>query len=235
MFTSLSLFKNDLIESLPLIMNGLANTLLLAIVISILGLIGGIVVFYFEIRKHTIIKRFSDAYISFFIGTPLLVILFLIYYGLPQYGFGPSAFVVAVICFTFNISAYNAAYLSTAYRGLDKSELEAATAQGFSNFQVYRYIILPQTFSTSVPALTNQVIGNLKDTSIVFLIGYTDFFARMQELASSNFQFFYAYTFTAMVYVLLVSIIILIAHRMEKRLRIESVEDSLSNKAKMTF
>jgi polar amino acid transport system permease protein len=71
---------------------------------------------------------------------------------------------------------------------------------------------------TSIPALTNQVISNIKDSSIAFLIQYTEFFARVQELASSNFQFFKAYLFAALVYLVLVSIVVLAARIVQKRL-----------------
>jgi ABC-type amino acid transport system permease subunit len=125
-----------------------------------------------------------------------------------------------VIGFTLNVAAYNAAYLKTAFNGLDKTQLEAARAQGFKPSQVFRLITLPQVLRTSVPALTNQVIGNLKDSSITFLIQYTEFFARMQELASTNFQFFKAYLLTALVYLLLVSVIVLVARMIERRVLI---------------
>jgi polar amino acid transport system permease protein len=127
---------------------------------------------------------------------------------------------VAVIGFTLNVAAYNAAYLKTAFNGLDKTQLEAARAQGFKPSQVFHLITLPQVLRTSVPALTNQVIGNLKDSSITFLIQYTEFFARMQELASTNFQFFKAYLLTALVYLFLVSVIVLVARRIERRVLI---------------
>ena len=151
---------------------------------------------------------------------PLIVLLFLMYYGLPQWGLRLNPFTVAVIGFTLNVAAYNAAYLKTAFNGLDLTQLEAARAQGFSPLQTFRLIILPQVLRTSVPALTNQVIGNFKDTSITFLIQYTEFFARMQELASSNFQFFKAYSLTALVYLLLVSVIVLVARVIERRVLI---------------
>jgi polar amino acid transport system permease protein len=124
------------------------------------------------------------------------------------------------IGFTFNVAAYNAAYLKTAFNGLDLSQIEAASAQGFGSYQIFRLITLPQVLRNSVPALTNQVIGNLKDSSIVFLIQYTEFFARMEQLASTNFQFFKAYLLTALVYLLLVTVIVLIARSIEKRLAI---------------
>jgi polar amino acid transport system permease protein len=219
---SWSTFERDLLEQMPLILTGLVNTLQLAVTISITGFILGIFVFYLTVSKNKYVRNTINAYISFFIGMPLIVLLFLMYYGLPQWGVRLSPFTVAVIGFTLNVAAYNAAYLKTAFNGLDVSQIEAATAQGFRPSQIFRLITLPQVLRSSVPALTNQVIGNLKDSSIVFLIQYTEFFARMQELASTNFQFFKAYLLTALVYLALVSVIVLLARSIEKRLLIPS-------------
>ena len=210
-------FERDLLEQMPLILAGLSNTLQLAVVISVTGFLLGVFVFYLTLSKNVLIRNAINSYISFFIGMPLIVLLFLMYYGLPQWGVRLNPFTVAVIGFTLNVAAYNAAYLKTAFNGLDKTQLEAARAQGFRPSQVFCLITLPQVLRTSVPALTNQVIGNLKDSSITFLIQYTEFFARMQELASTNFQFFKAYLLTALVYLLLVSIIVLVARMIERR------------------
>lgn len=213
-------FLRDLLEQMPLILDGLELTLLLTVVISISGLLMGIVVFYFSLSHHAWMRRAIQAYISFFIGMPLIVLLFLMYYGLPQWGVSLSPFMVAVIGFTCNVGAYNAAYMTTAYNGLDYSELEAARSQGFSRLQIFRFISLPQVLRLSVPALTNQVVNNLKDSSVAFLIQYSEFFARVQELAATNFQFFRAYLFAALVYLALVSLIVLAARRIEKRVAI---------------
>lgn len=218
-----SAFTRDLFEQMPLILAGLGQTVILAGVISISGLLLGIVVFYLSQSHFTWIRRSIQAYISFFIGMPLIVLLFLMYYGLPQWGLSLSPFMVAVIGFTFNVAAYNAAYLTTAYNGLDHSEIEAARAQGFNHLQVFQFITLPQLLRLSVPALTNQVICNLKDSSVAFLIQYTEFFARVQELAATNFQFFSAYSFAALVYLALVSIIVLAARVIERKVVIPGV------------
>ena len=215
-------FERDLLEQMPLILAGLANTLQLAVIISITGFVLSIVVFYLTLSKNKLIRNATNSYISFFIGMPLIVLLFLMYYGLPQWGVRLNPFAVAIIGFTFNVAAYNAAYLKTAFNGLDQTQIEAATAQGFRPLQIFRLITLPQVLRSSVPALTNQVIANLKDTSITFLIQYTEFFARMQELASTNFQFFKAYLLAALVYLLLVSVVVLLARSIEKRLLIPS-------------
>lgn len=210
-------FWRDLSEQTPLILAGLLNTIELAGLISISGLLLGIVVFYLTLSSNRLIRYIINAYISFFIGMPLIVLLFLMYYGLPQWGVRLSPYTVAFIGFTFNVAAYNAAYLKTAYNGLEKTQIEAATAQGFNSWQIFIFITLPQVIRLSIPALTNQVIGNLKDSSVAFLIQYTEFFARVQELAATNFQFFKAYMLTALVYLALVSIIVLVARAVERR------------------
>lgn len=216
-------FISDLLEQMPLILTGLGKTLQLASLISFTGFLMGVVVFYLTLSQRVIIRRLINGYISFFIGMPLIVLLFLMYYGLPQWGIKLTPFTVAVIGFTLNVGAYNAAYLTSAFNGLDRSELEAAKAQGFNHHQIFSLITLPQVLRLSIPALTNQIINNLKDSSIAFLIQYTEFFARVQELASTNFQFFKAYFFAALVYLCLVSIIVFIARALEKKILIPGI------------
>lgn len=211
-----STFQNDLLEQMPFLLEGLLKTLELTVLISVSGLLLGIAVFYASLSSNRALRRFIRAYISFFIGMPLIVLLFLMYYGLPPWGLKFSPFAVAVFGFTLNVAAYNAAYLTTAYNGLNKEELEAAKAEGFSPGQIFRLITLPQVLRLSIPALTNQVIGNLKDSSVAFLIQYTEFFARIQEVASANFQFFKAYVLAACVYLVFVSLIVLAARRIER-------------------
>jgi polar amino acid transport system permease protein len=217
------IFFSQLQAFAPQILSGLNKTLLLAGVITLTGLVGGIGVFYLSLSQSVWIRRFTEGYISFFIGTPLIVLLFLMYYGLPQWGVRLSPFVVAVIGFTLNVAAYNARYMMTAYRGLDADELEAARAQGFSQWQTFRLVTLPQVLRLSVPALSNQVILNLKDSSVAFLIQYTEFFSQMQDLAIRNFQFFKVYLTAGLVYLLLVSVIVLAARWLERRLLLPGV------------
>ena len=216
--TGMDALIKDLIAYSPQILTGLKNTVLLMVIMSVTGLFGGIAVFYLTLSRTDAVRTWTERYISFFIGTPLLVHLFLMYYGLPQFGIRLSAFTVCIIGFTLNVSAYNARYLMTAYHGLDKTELEAAHAQGFTHPEIFRLIILPQVMRLSVPSLTNQVIQNLKDTSVAFLIQYPDFFAQMQEIASTNFQFFKTYMTAGLVYLALVSVIVVAARRLEKRI-----------------
>ena len=98
-------FQRDLLEQLPLIFAGLVKTLQLAGLISVSGLLLGIGVFYLTLSKSKLIRSAINSYISFFIGMPLIVLLFLMYYGLPQWGVRLSPFTVAFIGFTFNVAA----------------------------------------------------------------------------------------------------------------------------------
>jgi polar amino acid transport system permease protein len=210
----------DLLSYWPAIVRGLRDTILLAVTVTVTGLLGGVAVFGLTLSHRRLVRLVTQSYISLFIGTPLIVFLFLLYYGLPSLGVTLSPFVIAVFGFTLNVSAYNARYLTIAYKGLDHAELESAHSQGFSRFEVFRLIIAPQSLRMSVPALTNQAIQNVKDTSIVFLIQYIEFFAQMQEVASRTFLFFKTYLFTAVVYLLLISIVVLVARQLERRLAI---------------
>lgn len=215
-------FLQDVVAYWPRVAAGIGNTLLLTAIITVTGFIGGIGIFYLTLSPSRAWRRLTESYISFFIGTPLIVLLFLMYYGLPQWGVRLAPLTVAVIGFTMNVAAYNARYLTTAYKGLDPGEPQAARAQGFGATQVFMLVILPQVLRLSVPALTNQAILNLKDSSIAFLIQYTEFFAEAQELASRNFQFFKAYVFAALFYLLAVSLIVLASRRLERALALPS-------------
>lgn len=211
-------FLRDLIAYVPQIRAGLENTILLTAIVSVTGLCGGVLLFYLTVNGSDAFRRWTERYISFFIGTPLLVLLFLMYYGLPRFGTSLSPLAVSILGFTLNVSAYNARSLKTAYNGLDRSELEAAAAQGFRPPEIFRLITLPQALRLAVPALTNQVIQNLKDTSVAFLIQYPEFFAQIQEVAATNFAFFKAYVTAGLVYLALVSLIVLAARGLERRL-----------------
>ncbi|MBN3227409.1 amino acid ABC transporter permease [Pectobacterium brasiliense] len=211
-------FYHELIDQLPLVLDGIGETVKLAIVVSLTGFFWGIVIFFLSISNRPAVKKLTEIYMDFFIGTPLILILFVMYYGLPQTGINLSPFAVAVTGFTLNIGAYNAAYMTTAYNSLNKYETEAAVVQGFSQWQIFRLMILPQVLITSVPALTNQVINNIKDSTIAFLIQYTEFFSRIQEVAATNFEFFSAYLFAALVYLVLISFIVLLSRIIERKL-----------------
>lgn len=208
---------DQLQADLPSLASALGDTVILSVIVTVNGLIGGLLVFYLTLSNSAVVRKIINGYISIFIGTPLIVFLFLLYYGLPTVGIRLSPFVIAVFGFFLNVSAYNARFLVTAYKGLLPTELEAAAAQGFSRGQIFRLITAPQVLRLAAPALASQAIQNTKDSSIVFLIQYTEFFAGMQEVAMRSFLFFETYLATALVYLLLVSAIVLAMRWLERR------------------
>ena len=157
---------------------------------------------------------------TFFIGTPLLALLFLTYYGLPTVGLDLSPFAAAFIGFTLNVSAYNARYLMSGYKAISAAELSAAAAMGYGRRQTFRLLILPQSVRYATPGLVSQAINNLKDSSIAFLIQFDGFLAFIQNFTSQNFMFFRGYAFAACGYLVMVILLALLARRIQRRVRI---------------
>jgi His/Glu/Gln/Arg/opine family amino acid ABC transporter permease subunit len=127
-----------------------------------LGLLGGMLLLFFLTHTSKIIRRIANAYVTFFIGTPLLALLFLMYYGLPTVGIDLSPFAASFIGFTLNVSAYNARYLMSGYKAIQAIELTAAKSMGFRKRQIFLHLILPQSLRYAAPGLTSQAINNLK-------------------------------------------------------------------------
>ena len=166
------------------------------------------------------VRAAANAFVTFFVGTPLLALLFLAYYGLPAVGIDLSPFAAAFIGFTLNVSAYNARYLMSGYKAISAAELAAAQALGFGRRQTFRLLILPQSFRYAVPGLTSQAINNLKDSSIAFLIQCDGFLSFIQNFTSQNFMFFRGYLLAAAGYLALVVLLTLAARKIQRSTRI---------------
>ncbi|MDI8312338.1 ABC transporter permease subunit, partial [Salmonella enterica subsp. enterica serovar Anatum] len=126
MIAGWSLFFNDLTEQLPLVVDGIKETCKLALIVSITGFLWGIIIFFLSLSHRPVVKAITRLYMDFFIGTPLILILFVIYYGLPQSGIHLSSFTVAVTGFSLNVGAYNSADMTTPHNAFNKYETEAA-------------------------------------------------------------------------------------------------------------
>ncbi|MDW2255243.1 amino acid ABC transporter permease, partial [Vibrio sp. 1569] len=142
-------------------------------------------------------------YISFFRGTPLLVQLFLLYYGLPQIFpvmVGIDAFSAAVIGLTLHFAAYMAESIRAAIIGIDRSQMEASLSVGMTTPQAMRRVILPQATRVALPSLMNYFIDMIKSTSLAFTLGVAEIMAKAQMEASSSFRFFEAFLAVALIY-----------------------------------
>ncbi|KAB2824954.1 amino acid ABC transporter permease [Aliivibrio finisterrensis] len=192
-----------MIELLPILFKYLGTTLEMAIWGLFFALALALVLANLRVFKVPVLDQLSQLYISFFRGTPLLVQLFLLYYGLPQVFpifIGLDAFSAAVIGLTLHFAAYMAESIRAAIIGIDRSQMEASLSIGMTTSQAMRRIILPQASRVALPSLMNYFIDMIKSTSLAFTLGVSEIMAKAQMEASSSFKFFEAFLAVALIY-----------------------------------
>ncbi len=195
-----------MLNALPALLTGAIITLQLTAITVFLGSIGGIGLGIARLSKIKPLSLAARAYIDFFRGTPLLVQLFMIYFGVPP------LLRSAGIDFTFSqwgaaitgLSLNSAAYLAEIVRGgilsVESGQNEASESLGLSPSQTMRYVIFPQALRRMIPPLGNEFITLLKDTSLVAVIGYQELFRQGQLIVATNFRSFEIYTVVALIY-----------------------------------
>lgn len=154
-----------------------------------------------------VLSQICDLYVSFLRGTPLLVQLFLLYYGLPQIFpvFSQmDAYQASILGLSLHFSAYMAESIRGAIKGLEKGQFEAAYSLGMNRTQTFFYIIFPQAIRVAIPSLMNNFIDLLKSTSLAFTLGVPEIMAKAQLEASSSFKYFEAFLAVAILYWLIV-------------------------------
>ncbi|MDD9195413.1 amino acid ABC transporter permease [Aliivibrio sp. S3MY1] len=192
-----------MIELLPILFKYLGTTLEMAIWGLFFALALALVLANLRVFKVPVLDQLSQLYISFFRGTPLLVQLFLLYYGLPQVFpifVGLDAFSAAVIGLTLHFAAYMAESIRAAIIGVDRSQMEASLSIGMTTPQAMYRIILPQATRVALPSLMNYFIDMIKSTSLAFTLGVSEIMAKAQMEASSSFKFFEAFLAVALIY-----------------------------------
>jgi glutamine transport system permease protein len=190
------------------------------------GTILGLFLSLGRISQKKVFSWLSAAYIDFFRGTPLLVQLFIIHYGLPQLfdntalDYIPNAFLSAIIALTLNSAAYVAEIFRSGIQSIDKGQMEAARSLGMSYGQAMRNVILPQAFKRVIPPLGNEFIAMLKDSSLVMVIALPELMMQAKSVAGREFKFFEIYLAVAFLYLLMTMTISQLVAYMERRLRV---------------
>lgn len=165
---------NYMLELLPILLRYLGTTMEMAIWGGVFALILAVVLANIRVFKIPVLDQLTQLYISFFRGTPLLVQLFLLYYGLPQIFplmVGIDAFTAAIIGLTLHFAAYMAESIRAAIIGIDRSQMEASLSIGMTTRQAMQRIILPQATRVALPSLMNYFIDMIKSTSLAFTLG----------------------------------------------------------------
>jgi arginine/lysine/histidine/glutamine transport system substrate-binding and permease protein len=200
---------NVILQSFPILLQGALVTLQLTVFSVIIGLVGGSLIGIVRLSKIAPVRWLARAYIDFFRGTPLLVQIFMIYFGIPaifqELGltFTLERFTAAVIALSLNSAAYIAEIVRAGIQSIEIGQGEAAESLGLSSVQTMRYVIFPQAFRRMLPALGNEFISMLKDTSLVAVIGFEELFRKGQLIVSENYRAFEIYAAVAVVYLCL--------------------------------
>ncbi|MDO5102102.1 MAG: cystine ABC transporter permease [Lautropia sp.] len=213
-----------IIESLPALLDGATYTILLSLGGMCFGLVLGFLLALARLYGPKPLQWLTRFYVSFFRGTPLLVQLFIIYYGLPQFGLELSPLPAALIGFSLNTAAYTAEILRAAIASIDHGQWEAAASLGMSRRQTLMRIIMPQAARTALPPLGNSFISLVKDTSLAATIQVPELFRQAQLITARTFEIFAMYLSAALLYWAVASLLSVLQTRLEKRVN-QSYQD----------
>ncbi|NQN35718.1 amino acid ABC transporter permease [Streptococcus suis] len=199
---------------------GLLVTIPLTILSFTFGLLIAIGTALVQIAQIPILKQVARFYIWVVRGTPLLVQLYVIFFGLPSLGIVLDAFPSAVLVFSVNTGAYAAETIRASIESVPKGQLEAGYSVGMSFAQTMRRIILPQAFRVAFPPLSNTLIGLVKDTSLAANITVLEMFMATQQIAARTYEPFAIYCEVALVYLLFSTILTKLQAYGEKKLAV---------------
>ncbi|AYV48357.1 amino acid ABC transporter permease [Caulobacter flavus] len=204
-------------QSVPLLLKGAGYTVLLSLIGMSLGLALGFGLALMRLSRSPLLAWPAAVYVSAFRGTPLLVQLFLIYYGLPQLGLELPPLLAAGIGFSLNVAAYAGEILRSAIAAVDKGQWEAAAVLGLTRGQAMRRIILPQAARTAVAPLSNSFISLVKDTSLAATIQVPELFRQAQLITARTYEIFAMYLSAAAIYWIVSSLLALGQGWLERR------------------
>lgn len=205
----------------PVLLGYLPLTLQLAGTGMVLALILACLLAVVRVLSIPVVNQLTIVFISFFRGTPLLVQLFLFYYGLPQLFSSLTVIdgiTATIMGLTLHFSAYMAESIRAAIIGVDRSQTEAALSIGMTNGQLMRRIVLPQATRVALPTLMNYFIDMIKATSLAFTLGVTELMGATQKEAAGSFLYFEAFIVAAVMYWIVVELLSKLQHYLEVRL-----------------
>lgn len=208
-------------DLVPVIAGYVPLTLMMACIAMVAALALAAVLAIVRVLRVPVLDRIVAVFISFFRGTPLLVQLFLFYFGLPQVVpamTGIDGVTAAIIGLTLHFSAYMAESIRGAILGVDRSQWEAAQSVGMTQGQLLRRIVLPQAARTAAPTLMNYFIDMIKSTSLAFTLGVTEMMGAAQKEAAGSFLYLEAFLVVAVFYWVIVETLSVGQRRLELRL-----------------
>ena len=211
---------NDLISvvlnALPAMLQGAQFTVLFTVASLFFGFILALLVAALRLTRSKIVNALARGYVSAIRGTPLLVQIYLIYFGLPSLGVALEPIPAGILALSLNVGAYLSESLRGAIQGVERGQWDAARSLGMSWGQTLRFIVLPQAFRVALTSVGNRAIGLVKDTSLVSVITVTELLRATQEAIASSFQPLPLYISAALVYWIISSLLGLLQGRLER-------------------
>lgn len=207
---------NYIITLMPSIIEGLKNTLGVFILTLLLSIPLGIIVAILRLSNIKIVNFISSLYVLVMRGTPLLLQLIFIFFGLPIIGVSIDRFPAAIIAFTLNYAAYFGEIFRSGIKDIDRGQFEASKILGLSKWFTFKKIILPQSFKKTLHSIANEVITLVKDTSLVYVVGIGELL-RAGKIASNRDASLLPLFLIGIIYLLLIGILTKIFNRLEKK------------------
>lgn len=208
-----------LIDSFPnILINGLTVTLPLTIISFVLALVIALITALVQTAKIPVLQQLARFYVWVIRGTPVLVQLFVVFYGLPSLGVLIDPFPAAVACFAINEGAYCAETIRAALESVPAGQMEAGYCVGMTYLQTMRRIVLPQALRTAFPPLFNSLISLLKDTSLAANITVTEMFMATQRIVARTYESLPLYLEVAFIYLMFSTILTQVQRWGEKKL-----------------
>jgi len=204
-------------DSLPqLLLATVKVTIPLSIIAFVLALVVAVLATAMRLSGIRPLQWISRFYVWLFRGTPILVQLFIIFYGLPAAGITLSAWTSAIIAFTLNTGAYAAETLRASVQSIPRGQLEAARTLNYTGWQTVRHVVAPQALRIALPPLGNDLIDLVKGTSLVMVITLADVFQVGRQIAATNFQPLALYAEVAVIYLAIFTVLSLLQSRLER-------------------
>ncbi len=210
-----------IVAALPLLLKGLQVTLYIFVIAIILGFLIGLLIALLRLAPIKILNWIAKVYVDAIRGTPFIVQLFFIYFGVNSLNLiSLDSTTAGIITVAINAGAYFAEIIRAGIQSIDKGQTEAARSIGFTGAQTMRYIVLPQAFRRMLPTITNQSIISLKDTSLLSVIGIADLTQQGQIQASATFEAFKIWLAVGVIYFIIIYLLTLIANFIERRVQV---------------
>lgn len=207
-----------IVMTVPLLAQGTVMTLQISAIAAVLGILGGVLLGLVSLGGFAPARWFVRGYVDFIRGTPLLVQIFIVFFGLPALGLRMEEFWAGVLALSLNCAGYVAEVVRGAVGSVEKGQGEAAASIGMRRSQILAYILLPQSIRPMAPALTNELVSLVKNTSLLSVISVYELTRAGQAIVASHFAPVEVFLLLALYYYVIITALTYVARWFENRL-----------------